>query len=379
MRYVCTACGDSYGLEDLRWRCDCGGSLELTSPPARSGDIDVGASGVWRYASLLPPVVEGSRVSLGEQTTPLIRSDALKVRLKLDYLLPSGSYKDRGATVLCSRLVDLGVKDVVLDSSGNAGAAISTYCAAVGISCRVFVPAANSPAKLAQIAAVGGRIEPVPGSRRDATQAAMAAAAGSFYASHNWSPDFGAGLATVALELWEQLDRRAPTSVLAPCGNGGIVLGLFRGFDALRRGGLIEQIPAIVAVQPAGFDSIADAMARGLAQPAPRASGDPTIAEGIACELPVRGGQVLEAIRGTAGAAIAVSEAEIRAAALQLASNGIYVEPTAAVGLAGLTTLRRRGDEDLLLGDDPVIILSGAGLKSGRKVADLRDPDWWPG
>jgi len=98
---------------------------------------------VWRYAALLPPVAEEARISLGEQATPLVMTD-LGARLKLDYLLPSGSYKDRGAAVLASRLADLGVKDIVLDSSGNAGAAMSTYCAAAGIACRVFVPDRNS-------------------------------------------------------------------------------------------------------------------------------------------------------------------------------------------------------------------------------------------
>jgi len=377
VRYFCTACGAAYGLGEPRWRCDCGGILELSSPPASLADIDQQRSGVWRYAALLPPVPESARVSLGEQATPLIMSSQLDVRLKLDYMLPSGSYKDRGATVLASRLKDLGVKEVVLDSSGNAGAALSTYCAAARIQCRVFVPAGNSTNKLAQIAAVGGKLEPVDGPRRNATRAARAAAAESFYASHCWSADFAAGLATVALELWEQLGRRAPSSVIAPCGNGGIVLGLFRGFDALMRGGLIQRLPRIIAVQSSAFDSVANAVARGLQEPEPRGGRQVTMAEGIACELPARGRQVLSAIRNCAGSAMTVTEAEIGAAALRLASDGVFVEPTAAVGFAGLTRLRDRGIDDQL-GDVPVVILSGSGLKSGRALADLRDPDWWP-
>ena len=376
MRYFCTVCGETYGLEEPRWRCNCGGPLELTSPPASLADIDQERSGVWRYASLLPSVSEEARVSLGEQTTPLVMSD-LGARLKIDYLLPSGSYKDRGAAVVASRLADLGVKDIVLDSSGNAGAAISTYCAAAGIACRVFVPARNSREKLAQIAAVGGRLEPVEGQRRDATWAAIAAAENSFYASHNWSPDFGAGLATVAFELWEQLGRRAPSSVLAPCGNGGIILGLYRGFDALVRGGLVERLPRLIAVQAAAYDSVVNAIANGLAEPVARWSGYATLAEGIACELPVRGRQLLEAIRSSSGTAIAVSEAEIKDAALRLADSGFYVEATAAVGFAGLKRLRDHG-ADGQLGEGPVVILSGIGLKSGSLLADLRSPGWWP-
>lgn len=376
MRYFCIVCGKTYDLGEPRWRCSCGEPLELSSAPASLADIDAKRSGVWRYASLLPPVAEDARVSLGEQTTPLIMSE-LGAHLKLDYLLPSGSYKDRGAAVLASRLADLGVKDIVLDSSGNAGAAISTYCAAAGIACRVFVPAGNSRGKLAQIAAVGGTLEPVAGQRRDATRAAMAAAESSFYASHNWSPDFGAGLATVAFEVWEQLGRRAPSSVLAPCGNGGIILGLYRGFDALVRGGLVERLPRLIAVQAAAFDSVANAIANGLAEPVPRWAGHATLAEGIACELPVRGRQVLGAIRASSGTAMTVSEEEIRDAALRLAASGFYVEATAAVGFAGLKQLAGHGAGSQL-GEAPVVILSGTGLKSGSLLADLRNPSWWP-
>jgi len=376
VRYFCTVCGETYGLGEPRWRCACGGALELTSPPASLVDIGQGPSAVWRYAALLPPVAQDARISLGEQATPLISSD-LGARLKLDYLLPSGSYKDRGAAVLASRLADLGVKDIVLDSSGNAGAAMSTYCAAAGIACRVFVPARNSRGKLAQIAAVGGVLQPVAGERRDATQAAMAAAESSFYASHNWSPDFGAGLATVAFDIWEQLGRRAPSSVLAPCGNGGIVLGLHRGFDALMRGGLIEKPPRLIAVQAMPFDSVAHAFANGLAEPVLRRAGHPTLAEGIACELPVRGRQVLEAIRSSSGTAMTVSEEEIKIAALRLADSGFYVEATGAVGFAGLMRLRGQGASGQL-GDDAVVVLSGTGLKSGSLLADLRNPSWWP-
>jgi threonine synthase len=378
VHYICSTCQRQYDLSTMRWKCDCGGFLDLSSPAADSAEFDPAVSGVWRYHSLLAPVRATDRISLGEATTPLLHADALGVLLKLDYMLPSGSYKDRGATALVSRLRDRGVDDIILDSSGNAGAAMSTYSAAAGIGCRVFVPAGNSPAKLAQIAAVGGVLQRVAGTRSDTTRAAREAAQASFYASHNWSPEFAAGLATVAFELWEQLGSRAPSTVLVPCGNGGIVLGLARGFDALLRGGLIPALPRIVAVQSAAYDSVAHAFADRLAEPVPRSGGSSTLAEGIACELPVRGGQVMQAIRDANGSALAVSEARIIEATLALASAGIYVEPTGAVGLAGLLELRASGAA-ADLGDSVVVILSGSGLKSGRTIADLRSPDWWGG
>jgi len=129
VHYVCAACGRIYELSALRWRCDCGGILDLTDVPFTLEAIEPDRSGIWRYARLLPPVSAEARSRLGEQMTPLLDHSDLGVHLKLDHLLPSGSYKDRGACLLVSRLRYLGVRDVVLDSSGNAGAAIAVQSA----------------------------------------------------------------------------------------------------------------------------------------------------------------------------------------------------------------------------------------------------------
>jgi threonine synthase len=138
-RYTCSACGAADPGSEARWRCDCKGVLDVDMPAASLENIDHRRSGVWRYASLLRPLAEAARVTLGEQTTPLIHNDSLGAYLKLDYRLPSGSYEDRGAAVLVSRLRSQGV-----DSSGNAGAAMPAYRAAAGIKCQVFVPGRNS-------------------------------------------------------------------------------------------------------------------------------------------------------------------------------------------------------------------------------------------
>lgn len=369
--YSCSACGRGYGLSAPKWRCDCGGTLDFRIRPPTLAALNGAQPGPWRYAELLPGIPQEDRILLGEQATPLIPCKGQNAWLKLDYLMPSGSYKDRGASVLVSRLAHLGIRAVDLDSSGNAGAAISAYCAAAGITCRVFAPERNSPTKLAQIVATGAQLHLVQGSRMDVTRAAMAAAGSEFYASHNWSPDFAAGMATLAFELWEQLGQRAPSSVLAPCGNGGIILGLYKGFAALADGGLIERPPALIAVQSRAFDSVANALRQGMSEPQPRRTAPATIAEGIACEVPVRGTQLLDAIRSSDGNAISVSEREIEKATIELAANGIYVEPTGAAGMAGLAELRKHTDTHIL-GPDPVVILTGSGLKAGRKVADLR-------
>jgi threonine synthase len=377
LTYHCTLCTRRYESTQLRWRCDCGGVLELEPPQYRGQLCDVSATGVWRYPWLLPDTALSHRISLGEPTTPLVVSSFLDAHLKLDYLLPSGSYKDRGATVMVSHLYSHKVGKVTLDSSGNAGAAVATYCAAAGIACDVFVPASNSAAKLAQISALGASLSRVQGTRVDTTVAAQDAAIGGFYASHNWSPEFEAGLSTVAAEIYEQLDGRAPTTVLAPCGNGGVILGLYRGFDALMRAGLIPKMPRLVAVQSASFDAVAHAVASGSDDIEPRGIGQATIAEGIASARPVRWHQLLHAIRASGGNAITVTEGEIIEMVVELASHGIFVEPTGAVGAAGLRQIRDSPYPDL--GELAVVILTGSGLKAAAQIAELRDPNWRSG
>jgi len=377
LTYHCTLCYRRYKSTELRWRCDCGGVLELERPHYSGQFCDTSATGVWRYPWLLPEIDPNSRISLGEPTTPLVLSSFLDAHLKLDYLLPSGSYKDRGATVMVSHLYRHRVDKATLDSSGNAGAAVATYCGAAEIACEVFVPASNSPGKLAQISALGASLRRIPGTRLDTTIAAQNAANGGFYASHNWSPEFEAGLSTVAAEIYEQLDGRAPTTVLAPCGNGGVILGLHRGFDALMRAGLIPKLPQLVAVQSASFDAVAHAVASKCEEVEPRGTGQATIAEGIACNRPIRWRQLLHAIRASGGDAITVTESEIIEMVIELAAHGIFVEPTGAVGAAGLRRIRDGAVWDL--GDLPVVILTGSGLKAAAKIAELRDPNWLSG
>jgi threonine synthase len=143
-RCTCSACGAAHPGSEALWRCDCNGVLDVDLPAVSLENIDHRRSGVWRYASLLTPLAAAARVTLGEQTTPLIHNDILGAYLKLDYLPPSGSCTDRRAAALVSRLHSQGVNDTALDSTGNADAAMPAYGAAAGIECQAFVPARNS-------------------------------------------------------------------------------------------------------------------------------------------------------------------------------------------------------------------------------------------
>ena len=209
---------------------------------------------LWRYREALPIPDEADLVTLGEGMTPLIPLDAAADSghyAKLDYLCPTGSYKDRGASVLLTHLKGLGVEEVVEDSSGNAGAAIAAYSARAGIRCTIYCPASTSKGKLAQIAAYGAELKLVEGNRMATTEAVKDAAKNVCYASHNWHPFFLEGTKTLAFEIVEQLGGDVPAHVICPVGFGSIYLGLFIGFRALCEAGVIECVPRLLGVQAA--------------------------------------------------------------------------------------------------------------------------------
>jgi threonine synthase len=368
--YHCPICGRNIAVDRPRWRCDCGGPLELAPGSGLlPGDIAGGEPSLWRYAAALalshPP-----RITLGEGWTPLVARewDGVRVHFKLESQMPTGSFKDRGTAVMINHLLEVGIGPIHEDSSGNAGASIATYAAAAGIPCRIYVPAAAPRAKLVQIAAAGAEVCAVPGTRQAVTEAALAAAGSSFYASHNWQPYFIEGTQTLAFELWEQLGFRVPDNILVPTGYGSNILGLERGFDALERAGQIAARPRLFAVQAANCAAFAAAWSAGADGFVPFAASA-TVADGIATMRPVRPAQVLRALRRSSGGVIAIDEDEIAPALRALGGRGLFVEPTAATAGAALSRLLRDGI--ISSGETTVAVLTGHGLKAAERIGAL--------
>jgi threonine synthase len=336
--------------------------------------------GLWRYGDCIPvsgQTAEG--LSLGEGLTPLIGAgDGLPgISIKLDYLFPTLSFKDRGAVVLVASALERRARALIADSSGNAGSAIAAYAARAGLPCTVFVPAATSPGKREQIRAYGAALESVPGDRAAASEAAIEAVSrtGAMYASHVYDPYFVQGTKTFAFELWEQ-GSGVPDAVVLPVGNGTLLLGAARGFRELHRAGLIERPPALVAVQSKRCAPLARAWAVGSPEPVGVSVGE-TAAEGIAIAHPARGAQILAAVGDSGGCVVGVPEAAIAPAHADLGRRGLFVEPTAAVTWAAALLMRRnpvcprRGADDRAwetarsLGAGSVVVpLCGSGLKA---------------
>lgn len=347
MKVVCQRCGRPHVLGATFWRCECEGLFQLlddahshyqNSQPPRIG----GSTSSIRHADAPGRRLPWPEVSLGESMTPLVlltghRRD-VDIFGKLEYLMPTLSFKDRGATVLVAAARSYGVRHMIADSSGNAGTAIAAYAARAGIMLDVYVPAATSEKKIAQMLAHGAAVHRQQGDRAAAAAAAITAVekSGSFYASHVYNPLFVAGVRTYAFELVAQFGGEAPDLVVAPVGNGTLVLGAYYGFRHLYRTGLLAALPPILAVQAQRCAPIAEAFTIGAHHVEPAADDRGTVAEGIAIASPPRGAEVLAAIRSSAGHMVTVAEDAIRSAHQALARQGLYVEPTAAATYAGL-------------------------------------------
>lgn len=371
--YICSSCGKTYDASALVWRCGCGSHLDVAPGAGITRDeINRDEPSLWRYRKALH--LAGSRPSVyfGEGLTPLVSGQwgGEEVRFKLDFLLPSGSFKDRGTALMINRLAELGVKSVLEDSSGNGGASVAAYAAAAGIECRIYVPAYTSAGKVIQTRSYGAELIKVPGTRVDTSRAAEAAAQEHFYASHNWHPLFIEGVKTVAYEIWEQLGYRAPDNVVAPIGFGSSVLGLYRGFKELLGAGQVERLPRIFACQAANCAPIHSLFATGSAHVEPRH----TVAEGIACLNPIRLPEIMRALKESGGQTVAVSEADIARGLQDLAATrGLFVEPTSAVAPAGARALLDAGV--IRPGEVTVVLLTGSGLKAAETIAGLASAD----
>lgn len=360
---ACDACSRRTSLTRHAWRCHCGGPLSLVS----RGRFDPRSirgrpAGMWRYREAMALGGSVDPVTFGEGFTPIVSKEieGMPARFKLEYLMPTGSFKDRGASVVVSHLAASGVTHAHEDSSGNAGMAMAAYATHAGISMEVFVPDDAPAAKLAAIEAHGGRVMRLSGGRDAvAAEAIRRAGAGAIYASHVWNPFFIEGTKTFSFEIREQVER-FPPRIFFPLGNGTLLLGAYNGFVQLREWGMIPAVPRLMGVQSAAFAPFLD---RGTAV---ETKGD-TIADGIRIASPARERRVRDAVARSAGAFLAVRDPEIAGARDALGKAGLDVEPTSAAALAGaLHWLASDPDaaREIETMGAPMIALTGSGIKT---------------
>ncbi|MEG1850202.1 MAG: pyridoxal-phosphate dependent enzyme, partial [Oscillospiraceae bacterium] len=289
-QFVCTSCQKTVALSHPAFRCECGGLYELdfTAPTFDLSLVDQSQWNIFRYRAFMPLHNELWRdVTLGEGMTATLELSP-GLWCKLDYAMPTLSFKDRGAAALIWLCKTIGVEKVLQDSSGNAGNAVAAYCARAGIACEIYVPAGTSPKKIAMIRSHGAAVTVFDGTRDETADACRAKARneGLYYASHVYNPMFYQGTKTYLYEVFEQLGR-IPDFLFVPTGNGTLLLGCQKALTELYAAGAIGRLPKIFLVQSERCAPLFGT------QKIPRdIAVQPTLAEGIAIGKPMRGPQI---------------------------------------------------------------------------------------
>lgn len=360
-RLICSLCNKEYSLNEKIWKCDCEGLLDIDFKAKFPLEkIKTRQPNIWRYREAIPIDNDSNIVSFNEGFTPILEFviEGRPVLIKQDHLFQTGSFKDRGASVLVSKIKELGIDYVIEDSSGNAGCAVSAYCAKAHIDCEIFVPQDIQESKLKQIKSYGAKVNKVSESREKTAELVLKYVQDQYYASHCWNPFFFQGTKTLAYEICEQLGWKAPDSIVLPVGNGSLLLGVFIGFNDLLKAGIIKKIPKIIAVQSKNCAPLYIAFKNKLDNVFPISKLN-TIAEGISISNPVRGKQIIEAVKISKGDFIAVSENKIKTSLKEMYKKGFYIEPTSAVAIAGLKEYLHQLSKSELI----VSVFTGHGLK----------------
>ena len=327
--------------------------------------------GLWRWAELLPVADPAQRLHLGEGSTPLLPAPRLgaalgapRLLVKAEGLNPTGSFKARGMAAAVSRAIELGARALVAPSAGNAGGALAAYGAAGGVPVTVVMPEDVPAVNRDEALAMGARVLLHDGLIDECGILArrIAEEEGAFDVSTLREPYRAEGKKTMGLELAEDLGWRLPDVVVYPTGGGTGLVGMWKAFDELEQLGLIGPgRPRMVAVQAEGCAPIVRAFERGERR-AERWEGAQTRAGGLRVPAAVGDTLILDALRASGGAAVAVSEdalteAQLRAGRLM----GAYVAPETGAALAGIAALRERGE--IGVGDEVVVFDCGIGQK----------------
>jgi threonine synthase len=378
----CHLCQATFPAEAL-WVCDkCLGPLEVTY------DYDTVARGLsreaiesrpknlWRYRELLP--IKGEpRTGLHSGFTPLVKADRLAARLGVRELYvkddsvnhPTCSYKDRVVSIAATRAVELGFSVFACASTGNLANSVASHAARLGLSCCVFIPDDLEAGKVAGASVYRPRLIAVRGNYDDVNRLCTQVADkyGWGFANINLRAYYAEGAKTYGFEIAEQLGWRLPRHVVSPVAGGTLLPRILKGFEELRRVGLVDgDLPAIHAAQAAGCAPVVRALDEGLEFPDP--VKPKTIAKSIAIGNPADGFQVLRSVRSTGGGGATVDDDEmVEGIQLLAETEGIFTEPAGGVTVMATRKLIERGT--LPRDESIVVCITGNGYKTTEVLA----------
>lgn len=309
---------------------------------------------MWRYAELLPVIDSCQIVSLNESMTPLLPAQRLAASLGLETLwvkdesrLPTGSFKARGLAMAVSKAKELGLTKLAIPSAGNAATALASYAAQAGMEAHIFMPQDAPPFNRNTCQLAGANVTLIDGLITDAGKivAERKEAEGWFDVSTLKEPYRVEGKKTMGLEIAEQFDWELPDVIIYPTGGGTGIVGMWKVFQELEAIGWIDgKRPRMISVQSAGCAPIVKAWLEGAPEAEPWINAQ-TTAAGLRVPQAVGDFLILDAIYQSGGAAIAVTDHEIREAMETLATQeGILACPEGAATVAGLSKLVADGE-----------------------------------
>ena len=316
-------------------------------------ELKARAPSLWRYRELLPVRRASNIVSLGEVMTPIVNLPKIagtvgvdELLVKLEGVLPTGSFKARGQSVAISMAKELGVTAAVIPTAGNAGAAMAAYCSRAGMSSYIFCPDDTPSALIGQAAMQGATVYLVDGLLDECGRIAS-----SYAKEHGWfemstlkEPYRIEGKKTMGFELAEQLDWQLPDVIFYPTGGGTGFIGMWKAFDEMERIGWIgPRRPRMVCVQSMGCGPIVKAWQEGKesSEPWPNAN---TFAAGLRAPVAIGDYLVIRVIRESRGSGILVSDEEIREAWREIGkTEGLLMSPEGAATFAAYKRALRQG------------------------------------
>jgi len=368
---ACTNCEETYDNSKYRTTCQsCNGFLRIRydTPCVASKRVNHKLTGTARYLPMLPVSNSRNLVTMGEGNTPIVPLSRIgqilginDIHAKLEYMNPTGAFKDRGNAIQVSVLKETGVDRVAEIGGGNTGHSLAAYCAKAGITFAAFTFEGNENRKVQTIMQTGAEMHWVNGNRQDAVDAMkiFCDQSGTLNLSYQMNTYFIEGNKTIAYEIAEQM-HPIPDHIIVPVGNGSLLLGLLWGFEEMLQDGRIERIPSLHAVQSLAFQPLVAAFHKK--EWLPDLSSQSTVAIGIKIANPPRLDELIDACLGTGGQPVTVSDDEIIKWQGHLNRlEGLFVEPTSATVLAAAEKLVSDGT---IRSDQKVLFpLTGFGFK----------------
>jgi threonine synthase len=374
----CALCGRTYEARRLHNLCtECGRpllvryDLQAAARTLTRESLKGRRADLWRYAEVLPVEREENIVSLGEGWTPLLRAERLGASLGLPDLYikdesqnPTQSFKARGMTAAVSMAKELGARKLAVPSAGNAAGALAAYAARAGLEAHIFMPKDTPRANVVECEQTGARVTLMEGLITDcgAEVGRRKEAEGWFDVSTLKEPYRVEGKKTLGYELGEQMGWELPDVIVYPTGGGTGLVGMWKAFDEMEAMGWVgSRRPRMVSVQSEGCAPIVRAFEEGK-RFADEFENAATVASGLRVPKAVGDFLILDALRASGGAAVAVSDGELLAAVGEVgAAEGLFVAPEGAACLPALRKLLERGE--VKAGERVVLFNTGAGVK----------------